>query len=192
MANKADRRKEILDAARQLFSEKGYHAVSLGDIAEAAGLSVGLIYYVFPKKEDILVGVVKEASILYRKVFDKIQDLDNPMEQLETVMAELYYNLDDGARVIMILYKDLSTMDKETRRQLLSLERETTAKIVGIVEDGQQQGVFTSAVSAQYVAFNLIGIGHLWALKKSWLFKQTSLATFVAEQSKLLRSTLLM
>lgn len=192
MANKADRRKEILDAARQLFSEKGYHAVSLGDIAEAAGLSVGLIYYVFPKKEDILVGVVKEASILYRKVFDKIQDLDNPMEQLETVMAELYHNLDDGARVIMILYKDLSTMDKETRRQLLSLERETTAKIVGIVEDGQQQGVFTSSISAQYVAFNLIGIGHLWALKKSWLFKQTSLATFVAEQSKLLRSTLLM
>ncbi|WAH37479.1 TetR/AcrR family transcriptional regulator [Alicyclobacillus dauci] len=191
MVKRADRRKAILDAARNLFSQRGYHAVSLSDIAEEAGLSVGLIYYVFPKKEDILVGVVQDASLLYRKVFDMVQKIDDPMERLDTVMSELYRELNKGARVLMILYKDLSSMNKETRRQILSVERETATKIADIIVEGKRRGIFKSSVSEQLVAFNLIGIGHLWALKKSWLFERMPFETFMTEQQTLIHAMLL-
>lgn len=191
MANKDDRRAEILAAARHLFSERGYHAVSLVDIAEEAGLSVGLIYYVFPKKEDILVGVVKEASVLYRRVFDQIRALDDPLERLDRIMRDLYPNLDQGRKIINILYKDIATLDKDSRQQIFSLERETAAKIIEIVEDGQQRGMFKPSVSARHVAFHLIGIGHLWALKKRWLFEGMSVDTFIEEELHLLHSMLL-
>lgn len=191
MAKRNDRRKAILAVARKLFSEKGYHGVSLGDIAEQAGLSVGLIYYVFPKKEDILLGLVQEGSILYRDVFENVQDIANPVERFDTVVRELYRTLDNSSRVMMILYKDLSSINKETRQQILSLERETNAKIVAIIEDGKRFGAFKETVSSQLVAFNVIGAGHLWSLKKTWLFGKTSLAEFIEGQLVLFHSMLL-
>jgi TetR/AcrR family transcriptional regulator, cholesterol catabolism regulator len=191
MAKRNDRRKAILAVARKLFSEKGYHGASLGDIAEQAGLSVGLIYYVFPKKEDILLGLVQEGSILYREVFENVQNIASPVERFDTVVRELYRTLDNSSRVMMILYKDLSSINKETRQQILSMERETNAKIVAIIEDGKRSGAFKQTVSSQLVAFNVIGAGHLWSLKKTWLFGKTPLAEFIEGQLVLFHSMLL-
>ncbi|MDQ0189485.1 TetR/AcrR family transcriptional regulator [Alicyclobacillus cycloheptanicus] len=191
MASRADRRKEILDAARKLFSQRGYHGVSLSDIADEAGLSVGLIYYVFPKKEDILVGVIKDASILSRRVFEQLADIDDPVERLDTVIREFYIGCDKHPRMLMILYKDLSSLNREAREEILSIERETTERIVAMIEDGQRKGVFKSGISAQLAAFNLIGVGHLWALKRGWLLGHTALDEFLEAQRQFLHAMLL-
>jgi Bacterial regulatory proteins, tetR family len=42
------RREEITSAARDLFSRKDFHGTTMPDIARAAGISTGLIYYIFP------------------------------------------------------------------------------------------------------------------------------------------------
>ena len=50
-------RQRILDAAAKTFRDKGYVATRLQDIAEAAGLRAGSIYYHFASKEQILEAV---------------------------------------------------------------------------------------------------------------------------------------
>src|SRR2546423_6117269 len=47
-------RETIAQAARELFAERGYHATTLPDIAEAADVSTRTIFAYFPSKEDIL------------------------------------------------------------------------------------------------------------------------------------------
>jgi len=47
-------RETIARAARELFAERGYHATTLPDIAEAADVSTRTIFAYFPSKEDIL------------------------------------------------------------------------------------------------------------------------------------------
>src|SRR5579883_3306689 len=54
------RQAAILNAARDLFSRQGFHKTTMPEIADAAGTSVGLIYYHFKNKADILVAIVKE------------------------------------------------------------------------------------------------------------------------------------
>src|SRR3989442_11764276 len=57
-------RETIARAARQLFAERGYHATTLPDIAEAADVSTRTIFAYFPSKEDILFSdfpLLKEA-----------------------------------------------------------------------------------------------------------------------------------
>ena len=54
-----DRRAQILDAALKLFAEKGYKGASNKKIAEAAGISAGLIYFYFEKKEDLLFALLE-------------------------------------------------------------------------------------------------------------------------------------
>jgi len=53
------RRSQIISAARQVFSRKGYDAATVDEIAEGAGVSKGLIYHYFRSKEDILVATAE-------------------------------------------------------------------------------------------------------------------------------------
>ncbi len=55
-----ERRRQILDAARRLFSERHYGAVSLEEIATEAGVARGLINHYFGTKRDLYVEVVRE------------------------------------------------------------------------------------------------------------------------------------
>lgn len=54
---------EVLDAALDLFMEKGFAATRVDDIAKRAGLSKGAIYLYFPSKEAILEGLVRRAIL---------------------------------------------------------------------------------------------------------------------------------
>src|ERR671931_1508167 len=58
----ADRsRKAILDAAETLFAERGFEAVSLQQIGDAAGLSRGTPNYFFGSKQDLYVAVLERV-----------------------------------------------------------------------------------------------------------------------------------
>src|SRR5690606_21345086 len=54
---------EVLDAALELFMEKGFAATRVEDIARRAGLSKGTVYLYFPSKEAVLEGLVRRAII---------------------------------------------------------------------------------------------------------------------------------
>src|SRR6185437_5226216 len=54
---------EVLDAALDLFIEKGFAAARVEDIAKRAGLSKGAVYLYFPSKEAIMEGLVRRAVV---------------------------------------------------------------------------------------------------------------------------------
>src|SRR5579864_1441342 len=59
-----DRREQIIDAAMRVFSEKGFTRATNKDIARAAGITPGLIYYYFESKEDVLKAIAEQRSPL--------------------------------------------------------------------------------------------------------------------------------
>jgi len=56
-------RERLLQYAETLFSERGYSAVSIRDIAQATGLSHGAIYHHFDGKEDLYCQMIEEAVV---------------------------------------------------------------------------------------------------------------------------------
>jgi len=60
---KEDRPGEIIDAALHLFSERGFAATKLEDVATAAGIGKGTIYLYFPTKEHLFRAVVRQAVL---------------------------------------------------------------------------------------------------------------------------------
>lgn len=62
------RRREILDAATQLFRERGFDVATVQAIAGKAGVAAGTVYLYFPSKEAILVAIQEdfEAGLLDR------------------------------------------------------------------------------------------------------------------------------
>ena len=53
-AKAVDKRQSIIDAAINVFADKGYHASRISDIAQRAGIAYGLVYHYFKNKEEIL------------------------------------------------------------------------------------------------------------------------------------------
>jgi AcrR family transcriptional regulator len=56
------RRREVLDEAARLFTERGYGGTSMDDVANAVELTKGTLYHHFPGKAEILVEVYDEAA----------------------------------------------------------------------------------------------------------------------------------
>jgi AcrR family transcriptional regulator len=57
---KAETREMILQAARKVFSEKGYHKAQVADIVKTAGISTGSIYAHFKDKRDLFEQIIRE------------------------------------------------------------------------------------------------------------------------------------
>jgi AcrR family transcriptional regulator len=63
-------RKRILDAAMQLFAERGYHASSNADVAEAADLTRGAMLYHFPTREDLVEAAIDHIQRRRTETFE--------------------------------------------------------------------------------------------------------------------------
>ena len=63
-------RRRILDAAMRLFAERGYHASSNADVAEAAGLTRGAMLYHFPTREDLVEAAIDHIQRRRTEAFE--------------------------------------------------------------------------------------------------------------------------
>src|SRR5436305_15312765 len=59
-----DRREQIIDAAMQAFSQKGYTRATNKDIAREAGITPGLVYHYFENKEALFKAIIEGRSPL--------------------------------------------------------------------------------------------------------------------------------
>ena len=74
---------EILEAALILFSEKGYHSVTMHEIAEKAEFSIGMLYKFFKNKEDLYKTLILQKSgEINRMITNAIEGPEDEMEKL--------------------------------------------------------------------------------------------------------------
>lgn len=80
---KQDRPAEILNAALELFTEKGFAATRMDDVAKLARISKGTLYNYFDSKENIFIAVVQEMiSPEIEKVEEMVASYDGPTDHL--------------------------------------------------------------------------------------------------------------
>lgn len=126
-------RKNILDAAVSSFYEKGVAQATLEDIAEAAGVTRGAVYWHFKNKQEIVAALHEE---LHRPLFNMvIEDLETdgpePLKQLEALYIRLLNQLvmDEAKHRILSVF---ITKCDYTGDMECFLERQTCQKQQGI------------------------------------------------------------
>ena len=80
------RREEIISAAQDLFSRKGFHGTSMPDIARAAKISTGLIYYIFASKEDILLACCEQTETIHLNFFTQASAIGDPLQRFDYIV----------------------------------------------------------------------------------------------------------
>ena len=74
---KLSRRRQMLSAALDLFAEKGYHNISMHEIAKKAEFAIGTIYKFFRNKEDLYKSLMTEMASQYHHILADILSSDN-------------------------------------------------------------------------------------------------------------------
>jgi TetR/AcrR family transcriptional regulator, cholesterol catabolism regulator len=74
-------RDQILEAAAQIFREKGYHAASMQDIAEAVNLQKASLYHHVSSKQEILLALLDQALDLLTERVAEIVHQDLPADE---------------------------------------------------------------------------------------------------------------
>ena len=103
--------RDILDAAYELFLERGFDSVSIKDIAERAGIAKGTFYLYYSSKEDLRESLITQKSNeLFRRALDALSRTDIPdfSEQIIFMVDYVTDTLAQNKKALMLIEKDLS------------------------------------------------------------------------------------
>ncbi len=115
-ARSSVRKLQLSQAAARLFSERGYHNVSMDDVASAVGLTGPALYRHFRKKHDILAQAVSEQLGAVEEVGARAADADlDPAQRSAQFLSEL---------ADLVLEREEVLLWKRERRQLPDSEQE--------------------------------------------------------------------
>ena len=91
-----DTRAEILAVATELFSEQGFEATSLREIAERLGITKAALYYHFPSKDDILRALLEPMHTIVGELVERLEaahDAEQWAEALSWVIGMVFENV---------------------------------------------------------------------------------------------------
>lgn len=98
MSKRERTRASLVEAAAEVFAEKGFHAATLDDIAARAGLTKGAIYGNFKNKEELLLATFRLPSYGVRPVFKAGAGIDEQLVLLASAVIA-FAPLADSRRV---------------------------------------------------------------------------------------------
>ncbi len=173
LVDKTEKINEIATAALSLFSQKGYAATSVEQIAEAAGIGKGTVYEYFPSKEEIFVHAINDWIMdLINRMVEKTRDIDDPVRRLKVFIGMVKDVLNVEEPDPKKLFADI---DQQTfmqggafykRRHIIKDMRATfCGLVVDILLDGVSKKVFKPEIARDVskIAINLLayldGIG---------------------------------
>jgi AcrR family transcriptional regulator len=67
----AARQRQILDCAKKVFAARGFHAASISDICDAAGIGRGTLYQYFANKHSVLTAILRESLERVRALMER-------------------------------------------------------------------------------------------------------------------------
>src|SRR5438128_7501869 len=77
----------ILEAARRVFAEKGFHEATVEGIAEAAGVAKGTVYLYYSSKREVYFAALKFGiSQMYASVLQRLKEVSTPDEKLKALI----------------------------------------------------------------------------------------------------------
>jgi AcrR family transcriptional regulator len=105
-----ERRRQLLDAALEVFVARGYHAAAMDEIAERAGVSKPVLYQHFPGKLELYLALLDESvDNLVASVRDALRSTtENKQRVSATITAYFEYVGEQGQAYRLVFESDLS------------------------------------------------------------------------------------
>lgn len=155
------RRQRLIEVGAELFCDQSYEEVAIDDIANAANISKGLLYYYFPTKHDFYIAVVQYAAAQLLAATEADPALE-PMESLRTSLDAYFMYVERHAKAYISLLRGGVGVDEQVAT-IIEMVRQTYIQgiLQSFVQDPQSSAVSAIAVRGW--------IGFVEATSIAWL-----------------------
>ncbi len=146
-------------AAAAVFSQKGFHGASTGDIAERLGIQQGSLYYYFDSKEEALEEVCLYGLRQYAENMDAIASSEDAFEvRLHAVVSNHLGRYRERSEALKVHNDERLYLPAERRRRLKALGSRYRQQLQEIIEDGIAAGAVRDTVDSHFMAQSVIGM----------------------------------
>jgi AcrR family transcriptional regulator len=137
-----ERRNEIIDAADELFSQKGFDGTSTNDILEKVGIARGTLYHHFKSKEDIMDALIERYSVRLLGAAQEIAaDKSIPVvERIIRVVMALNLSGGSSKEIMEHIHKPQNALMHQKIEKVII--NGVTPILTEIIHEGVQQGLF--------------------------------------------------
>jgi AcrR family transcriptional regulator len=155
---KAERKRQLLAHAKQLFVTLGYEATTTEKIAAAAGVTEPVLYRHFESKRALFLEVLEEVhAATLDRWHAETSGLTDPLAKLHAI-ADMYLGTTrEHAVEFRIMHRALvETNDEEIVSLLRAFYLDSEDLLARIIAEGQQTGVFRRSLDPRIGAWELI------------------------------------
>ncbi len=180
------RKTEILDAARTVFSERGFEKATLDEIAARAELGKGTIYNYFNSKEALFASVIVRGIKRFQAyVLAAVQDSSDPRTKIEAYIDASFTFFGKHRSLFSIFEFEKSALARSLGEDLTAAFCENEMDIVQVLEqlfhEGVRSGDFKN-LDTQRMAetvFGMIHVGTVQAIRHPESHNLTEQAQFI-------------
>ena len=130
------RRAQLLDAAKEVFTSKGYHAAAMDDIAEAAGVSKPVLYQHFPSKLDLYLALLDSScERLVEIVTEALASTDHNADRVVATMGAFYEFVSSSAGEFRFVFESDLTGEGRVQQRLWRVNDEIADAIAAVISE---------------------------------------------------------
>ncbi len=173
------RRAEILEQAEKIFAIKGFYNVTMAEIAQASGFSIGSLYQFFEGKEDLYSSMLSEKiDLMHGEVREKVKATAGIAEKIEMIIASHFQFVENNADFCKLFIRGENAAPSEVmtalRQKIMDGYLQHLTFIENEIENGIKNG-FLRSLPAREVASVLFGLIRFSAIDWMLFPSETSL-----------------
>ena len=177
------RRAQLLEAANEVFTSKGYHTAAMDDIAELAGVSKPVLYQHFPSKLDLYLALL-DASCerLVEVVEDALDSTEDNAARVVATMGAFYDFVNSASGDFRFVFESDLTGDGQVQQRLW----EVNNRIADLIAEVIAEDTDLPKERAKLLAISLVGVAQVSA--RYWVSGGTKKAIGLQEAKDLVSS----
>jgi TetR/AcrR family acrAB operon transcriptional repressor len=165
-------RKEILKAALNVFSAKGFAAARLEEVAKAAGVTRGAIYWHFKNKIDLFNHLLNIFHQYEKRAASILEADESPLSRIRRLMTEMFIFIEKNEeyRAIMeiILFKTELTEELQPQmNRIISFMQNLKKSLADLIRQGMAAGEIRPDTDVEAAAWGLLSF--LYGVELTWL-----------------------
>jgi len=156
-------RQRILDAAEDVFGERGYHQAGIAEITQRAEVALGTFYLYFPDKHAVFADLVRTLNYRLRKAIQiAIADVDDRVDQ-EVVGFETFFRFVERHRNLYLTMAQAQAVAPDLYRW--HYEALARGYVRGL-RDAQAKGQIAADLDPVTTAYSLMGMAEALGMRR--------------------------
>ncbi len=175
------RRAEILDQAEKIFALKGFYNVTMAEIANASGFSIGSLYQYFEGKENLYSSMLSEKlNLMHEQVREKVKATSGIAEKIEMIIAAHFQFVENNADFCRLFIRGENAAPSEVMTSLRQKIMDDYTQHLTFIENELKNGIkngFLRPFLARDMASVLFGLIRFSAVDWMLFPSKTSLSS---------------